>query len=93
MKYKMRKRPRLNPRHQRHSLHFRAIGRFQKQSVSNVSFTSPLAPESKWNWIITDMLSFLMLGLELSDSTMVTASGVRTYIFHVAAQPPGFSAA
>lgn len=49
--------------------------------------------EFEWNWIITDMLSFLLLGLKLSDSAMATASGVRTYIFHVAAQPPGFSAA
>lgn len=34
---------------------------------------------------------FLMLGF--SDSAMATASGVRTYIFHVAAHPSGFSAA
>lgn len=47
----------------------------------------------KWSWFITDRFSFLMLGLELSDSAMATASGVRTYIFHVAAQPSGFSAA
>lgn len=47
----------------------------------------------KRSWFITDRFSFLMLGLQLSDSAMATPSGVRTYIFHVAAQPSGFSAA
>lgn len=57
-----------------------------EESKSNIS-------GFKLNWIITDMFSFLMFGLQFSDSTVVTASGVRTYIFHVAAQPHGFSAA
>lgn len=60
-------------------------------SIRNMNFTTTLARNS--SWVITDRLSFLMLGLELSDSAMAIASGVRTYIFHVAAQPSGFSAA
>lgn len=60
-------------------------------SIQNMNLTTTLARNS--SWVITDRFSFLMLGLELSDSAMAIASGVRTYIFHVAAQPSGFSAA
>lgn len=87
-----------NPKHQRHTSYFRDVKQRQKETevkfIATKNYTKhELGFEFTLNWIITDMFSFRMLGLKLSDSTTVTASGVRTYIFHVAAQPPGFSAA